>query len=1067
MTHTSSIDDNYGILNNLYYAERDPDVSLGDFLERYLVEGGAYYSANSFIQGSQPGTTYHYTNIGVALLGYLVECIARQDFADYCRENIFEPLSMENTSFRLNNFDFDDIAVPYYWNGNNHQAYQHYTRADYPAGNLRTCASQFAKYLIAMLQYGSNGDARILDSTTVARMLIVEREHVEGNADVGLIWFRVLFENNYYWRHNGSGFGYGTQTIFHLPTSTGFFMFANREGAYIDNFYNVLGPALIDFAWEWMTYGAIEGHAVDAETEEPIEGATVSTLYGRTAETDEDGYYFLSFGDSVLTVTVPGYNDLILEDLELAVDDTLQVNFEMLHPELALTIDEINAELNPGESTEEQFSIQNTGTGAMNWWMTKHLSEEAGGDAWNLRQSIPAGNIVGDSRIHGVVFINDRYYVSGGGNDLNMIYIFDQDGNQVGEFQQFGESNYGLRDLAYDGTLIWGVQDRNVYGFTPDGELVTTFEGPYASNTNIAWDPDLELLWINSATSNIVGCDREGNAVTTLDRRGLRTYGLAYYPDEPDGYRLFLMTNPGNGSQVVYQMHTETGDTARVAVLEASGSPGGSFITDQYDIYNNWVFMDVPNDGSNDRIDIWQLKPNTDWMVIDPVEGELDPESETEISLTLDATGLAPFLWEGELVFDHAVALEKTHVPIALNVLGDGDQSRELIVPLEVNWNMISINVTPPEEMWEREEGPDIILMTDQLRIDENNHHLLLMKDEDGRFYLSAFGFNNIPYWDLTQGYLVKVDEDVEAVWSGEPILAGADIPLERDWNLIAYFPPYDLDASAPDFYVISPIIDHVLIAKNGDGQFMLPAFNFSNMPTWCEGQGYQVKVDEDVVLNYPLIQEEFASEGEGSMNRHVRGDWAAVSTCQNMSLLVNGCESGQIAAFTNDGTCVGIGTIEPDGRCGLAVWGDDESTEEKDGLSEGESFELKYLDTDIELEATAIREGKGLVYETNSFTVIDVAPKAEIPEEYYLSQNYPNPFNSTTRIKYGLPENGHVSLTVYDISGRVVQTLIDMQLTAGHHTVEWDAGQVSSGLYLIQLEVSNYKAISKVVLAK
>ena len=202
-------------------------------------------------------------------------------------------------------------------------------------------------------------------------------------------------------------------------------------------------------------------------------------------------------------------------------------------------------------------------------------------------------------------------------------------------------------------------------------------------------------------------------------------------------------------------------------------------------------------------------------------------------------------------------------------------------------------------------------------------------------------------------------------------------------------------------------------------------------------------------------------------MNRHVRGDWAAVSTCQNMSLLVNGCESGQIAAFTNDGTCVGIGTIEPDGRCGLAVWGDDESTEEKDGLSEGESFELKYLDTDIELEATAIREGKGLVYETNSFTVIDVAPKAEIPEEYYLSQNYPNPFNSTTRIKYGLPENGHVSLTVYDISGRVVQTLIDMQLTAGHHTVEWDAGQVSSGLYLIQLEVSNYKAISKVVLAK
>jgi len=200
---------------------------------------------------------------------------------------------------------------------------------------------------------------------------------------------------------------------------------------------------------------------------------------------------------------------------------------------------------------------------------------------------------------------------------------------------------------------------------------------------------------------------------------------------------------------------------------------------------------------------------------------------------------------------------DRDNEEVSIELFGTG-VLRELTVPLQRDWNLISINVTPPQNFWGREEGPDIIRMMEQLRIDEDSHHVLLMKDEDGRFYFPSFAFNNIPYWDLSQGYQVKVDADFEAVWAGEPISAGADIPLERDWNLIAYYPTYELDASAPDYYVLSPIIDHVEIAKDGDGYFMTPEFDFSNMPPWCEGQGYQVKVDEDVVLNYPEDREDF-----------------------------------------------------------------------------------------------------------------------------------------------------------------------------------------------------------------
>ena len=327
-----------------------------------------------------------------------------------------------------------------------------------------------------------------------------------------------------------------------------------------------------------------------------------------------------------------------------------------------------------------------------------------------------------------------------------------------------------------------------------------------------------------------------------------------------------------------------------------------------------------------------------------------------------------------------------------------------------------------------------------------------------------------------------------QATWAGEQIPADSDIPLIEGWNIIAYLPTYELDASAPDYYVLSPIIDHVIIAKDADGTFMYPEWEYSNMPPWRETQGYQVKVDEDIVLNYPEEPEDEGLAMVPAKEYPADQHWAdVIRTGDNMSVLILEIQNSklktqnsQIAAFNSDGLLVGVGWAGGDARkvaggdayaTGLAVWGDDESTEEKEGLAEGEAFELRYWnaseDKEMELEVKAFHTGKGLTYETNSFLVIDVSRKADIPQDYYLSQNYPNPFNSSTRIRYGLPEAGHVSLKVYDISGRVVNRLIDRQVTAGHHVIEWDARQASSGLYLLQLEASHYKAIRKVVLAK
>jgi flagellar hook capping protein FlgD len=99
------------------------------------------------------------------------------------------------------------------------------------------------------------------------------------------------------------------------------------------------------------------------------------------------------------------------------------------------------------------------------------------------------------------------------------------------------------------------------------------------------------------------------------------------------------------------------------------------------------------------------------------------------------------------------------------------------------------------------------------------------------------------------------------------------------------------------------------------------------------------------------------------------------------------------------------------------------------------------------------------------------------IPTEYALHENYPNPFNPTTLIKYDLPEASTVTLSVFNILGEKVATLVDGEVAAGYQTVEWNAGNssgvsVPSGIYLYRLQVTSlngreFHEVRKMVLMK
>lgn len=107
------------------------------------------------------------------------------------------------------------------------------------------------------------------------------------------------------------------------------------------------------------------------------------------------------------------------------------------------------------------------------------------------------------------------------------------------------------------------------------------------------------------------------------------------------------------------------------------------------------------------------------------------------------------------------------------------------------------------------------------------------------------------------------------------------------------------------------------------------------------------------------------------------------------------------------------------------------------------------------------------------SVTVV-VAGKSKslLPEGFSLSQNYPNPLNQETLIKYTIPEDCHVKLTIYNILGQKVKTLVDQYQAAGYKMLHWngrddEGNEVASGVYLYKIKADRYINVKKMAVVK
>ncbi len=225
LNHTSGLawpadGDGIPAFHNFYFLEDPPEISV--WLPEYILPGGSAYRSKVW-KDFVPGTRERYSNIGTSLLALIVEEVSGLDYRDYCRVNVFEPLGMENTAFRFDELNQEELVTPY---ATITRPMQPFSSRHYPVGWIFTDVWDFSRFVGCILNGGEANGERILEATTVREMHQLQNP-VTGCAN---LWWHMMGDAV---GHRGGGTGYSSWAEWHMEDDTGFFIFSNTETSQI------------------------------------------------------------------------------------------------------------------------------------------------------------------------------------------------------------------------------------------------------------------------------------------------------------------------------------------------------------------------------------------------------------------------------------------------------------------------------------------------------------------------------------------------------------------------------------------------------------------------------------------------------------------------------------------------------------------------------------------------------------------------------------------------------------------------------------------------------------------
>ncbi len=231
MTHTSGISDSVYNNTEAFSVRGDPVLPLRDFLTGYLTPKGQWYSAEGAF-GAEPGTVWAYSNVAIALLGYITKRF-NTDLKTLTHDRLFAPLGMHTTSWTYAGLSPEQVATPYDVSSGTPQALPPTGYPDWPAGLLRTSAHDFARFLAIYTQQRTLDGRSFLTPSTLGTMLTPETvlpDLAHPDIKQALIWQVRTLDSHVIAAHSGGDPGALTVTAVDMAAQSAVLVFANASG---------------------------------------------------------------------------------------------------------------------------------------------------------------------------------------------------------------------------------------------------------------------------------------------------------------------------------------------------------------------------------------------------------------------------------------------------------------------------------------------------------------------------------------------------------------------------------------------------------------------------------------------------------------------------------------------------------------------------------------------------------------------------------------------------------------------------------------------------------------------
>jgi hypothetical protein len=327
------------------------------------------------------------------------------------------------------------------------------------------------------------------------------------------------------------------------------------------------------------------------------------------------------------------------------------------------------------------------------------------------------------------------------------------------------------------------------------------------------------------------------------------------------------------------------------------------------------------------------------------------------------------------------------------------------------------------------------------------------------------------------------MNDESNLQFTGTPVVASeTPIGLEAGWNWIGYLPQGETDIATAFSNIGNPDnLNFIKSQLDGTSTWYEGFGWFGSLETLSPTKGYQLKMNNQDVLFYPDVDPVVSIVDENIENNEA-------FLRNNLDLL--GWDLNAYDYEFNGAITFSVDNIEDNTDNILAAFVDGEVRGIAERLyfpygdkyiyimqvysneTQGEEFSFKLYDS---LSGEIYEYVESLVFENDmiigdgfaTFNLENTVDDLFIPTESRLSNAYPNPFNPTTTLDYDLSIDGNVSITVYDISGQIIEVLVDDYKYAGEYTLTWNAQNYSSGIYFIGMEINDSYFTQKLILVK